>query len=95
MTRSSHSLTRPQKLFVVCSAIITALVVAEATAGKLFTLFELPFTVPTGPLIVIWAKNTPGKWSTSPRKIDYSAGAATGTGVNQSYGSFPFSMTSK
>lgn len=39
-------LTRPQKLFVVCSAIfITALVVAEATASKFFTAFHLPAPV--------------------------------------------------
>ena len=39
-------LTRPQKLYVVCAAIfLTALVVAEATAGKLFVAFDLPFTV--------------------------------------------------
>ncbi len=44
--REPYSLSRPQKLYVVCAAIfITALVIAEATAGKLFTLFELPFTV--------------------------------------------------
>jgi uncharacterized integral membrane protein (TIGR00697 family) len=41
-----HLLTRPQKLFVVCSGIfLTALVVAEATAGKLFTVFHLPFSI--------------------------------------------------
>lgn len=41
-----HSLSRPQKLYVVCAAIfITALVVAEATASKLFTVFHLPFTL--------------------------------------------------
>lgn len=39
-------LSRPQKLFVVCSAIfLTALVVAEATAGKLFTVIKLPFSI--------------------------------------------------
>ncbi len=44
--RTPHALTRPQKLYVVCTAIfITALVVAEATASKFFTAFELPFTV--------------------------------------------------
>ncbi len=41
-----HELSRPQKLYVVCAAIfITALVVAEATAGKLFTVINLPFTL--------------------------------------------------
>jgi queuosine precursor transporter len=41
-----HLLSRPQKLFVVCTAIfLTALVVAEATAGKLFTVFQLPFSI--------------------------------------------------
>jgi uncharacterized integral membrane protein (TIGR00697 family) len=41
-----HALTRPQKLYVVCAAVfLTALVIAEATAGKLFTAFRLPFTV--------------------------------------------------
>lgn len=45
MRRPIH-LNRAQKLFVVCSAIfITALVVAEATASKLFTVVELPFTI--------------------------------------------------
>lgn len=39
-------LSRPQKLFVVCTAIfLTALVVAEATAGKLFTVIKLPFAI--------------------------------------------------
>ncbi len=39
-------LSRPQKLFVVCTAIfLTALVVAEATAGKLFTVIKLPFAL--------------------------------------------------
>lgn len=42
-------LTRPQKLFAVCSAIfITALVVAEATASKFFQAFELP-----GPITIM------------------------------------------
>ena len=42
----AHSLTRPQKLFVVCTAIfLTALVVAEATASKFFTAFTLPFSI--------------------------------------------------
>lgn len=46
MLRQAHTLSRPQKLYVVCTAIfITALVVAEATAGKLFVAFDLPFTV--------------------------------------------------
>ena len=41
-----HLLSRPQKLYVVCTAIfLTALVVAEATAGKLFTVLHLPFTL--------------------------------------------------
>jgi uncharacterized integral membrane protein (TIGR00697 family) len=44
--RAAYTLSRPQKLYVVCAGIfITALVIAEATAGKLFTAFELPFTV--------------------------------------------------
>jgi len=46
MPHIHYTLTRPQKLFVVCTAIfLTALVVAEATASKLFTVFELPFTL--------------------------------------------------
>lgn len=41
-----HLLSRPQKLFVVCTAVfLTALVVAEATAGKLFTVIKLPFAL--------------------------------------------------
>ena len=44
--REAYVLTRPQKVFVVCSAIfITALVIAEATAGKFFEAFDLPFTL--------------------------------------------------
>lgn len=44
--RKAYVLSRPQKLFVVCSSIfVTALVLAEATASKFFTAFELPFTV--------------------------------------------------
>jgi queuosine precursor transporter len=46
MPHVHYTLTRPQKLFVVCTAIfLTALVVAEATASKLFTVIELPFTL--------------------------------------------------
>jgi hypothetical protein len=46
MSRQAYRLSRPQKLYVVCAAIfITALVVAEATASKLFTVFQLPFTL--------------------------------------------------
>lgn len=46
MLRQAYTLSRPQKLFVVCAAIfLTALVVAEATASKFFTAFELPFTL--------------------------------------------------
>ena len=46
MIREAYILTRPQKLYVICAAVfITALVIAEATASKLFTLFELPFTI--------------------------------------------------
>ena len=46
MLRTAYELSRPQKLFVICAAIfITALVIAEATASKFFTAFELPFTV--------------------------------------------------
>ena len=41
-----YQLTRPQKLYVVCAAIfLTALVIAEATASKFFTAFDLPFTI--------------------------------------------------
>lgn len=41
-----YELSRPQKLFVVCSAVfLTALVIAEATASKFFTALELPFTI--------------------------------------------------
>lgn len=44
--KKAYQLTRPQKLFVVCTAIfLTALVVAEATASKFFTAFSLPFTI--------------------------------------------------
>lgn len=44
--QSAYTLSRPQKLYVVCAAIfITALVVAEATAAKLFTVIELPFSI--------------------------------------------------
>lgn len=44
--RQAYVLSRPQKLFVVCAAVfLTALVVAEATASKFFTAFELPFTI--------------------------------------------------
>jgi uncharacterized integral membrane protein (TIGR00697 family) len=43
---TAYTLSRPQKLFVVCAAIfLTALVVAEATASKFFTAFNLPFTI--------------------------------------------------
>ena len=46
MLRQSYLLDRPQKLFVVCTAVfITALVIAEATASKFFTAFTLPFTL--------------------------------------------------
>jgi len=46
MRHSAHTLSRPQKLFVIGTAIfVTALVVAEATASKFFTAFELPFTL--------------------------------------------------
>lgn len=44
--RSFYVLTRPQKVFAVCAAIfLTALVIAEATAGKFFTAAHLPFTI--------------------------------------------------
>jgi hypothetical protein len=44
--QEAYVLSRPQKLYVVCAAIfITALVVAEATASKFFTAFDLPFTI--------------------------------------------------
>lgn len=46
MMRQAYVLSRPQKLFVVCAAVfLTALVVAEATASKFFTAFDLPFTI--------------------------------------------------
>ena len=46
MLRQPYLLDRPQKLFVVCTAVfITALVIAEATASKFFTAFDLPFAV--------------------------------------------------
>ena len=36
-------LTRAQRVYVVCAAVfLTALVIAEATAGKFFTAFDLP-----------------------------------------------------
>lgn len=42
MSKHNYSLSRPQKVFVVCTAIfLTALVVAEATASKFFTAFTL------------------------------------------------------
>lgn len=44
--RIEYTLNRPQKLFVVCTAVfIAALVLAEATASKFFTAFNLPFTL--------------------------------------------------
>jgi uncharacterized integral membrane protein (TIGR00697 family) len=44
--RQAYVLNRPQRLYVVCTAVfITALVVAEATASKFFTAFTLPFPV--------------------------------------------------
>ena len=46
MLRKAYVLDRPQKLFVICAAVfLTALVVAEATASKFFTAFELPFAL--------------------------------------------------
>lgn len=46
MLRKAYVLNRPQKLFVVCAAVfLTALVIAEATASKFFTAFDLPFTL--------------------------------------------------
>lgn len=46
MLREAYVLTRPQKLFVICAAVfLTALVVAEATASKFFTAFDLPFAI--------------------------------------------------
>lgn len=46
MSSRAYELTRPQKLYVVCAGIfLTALVVAEATASKLFTVVHLPFTL--------------------------------------------------
>ncbi|MGI9175734.1 MAG: queuosine precursor transporter [Rhodothermales bacterium] len=44
--REAYVLSRPQKLYVVCTAVfLTALVIAEATASKFFTAFSLPFTL--------------------------------------------------
>ena len=41
-----HVLTRAQKVYVVCAAVfLTALVIAESTAGKFFTAFDLPGTL--------------------------------------------------
>lgn len=46
MARAAYALSRPQKLFVVCASVfITALVIAEATASKFFTAFELPVPI--------------------------------------------------
>ncbi len=46
MLRKAYILSRPQKLFVVCTAVfVTALVIAEATASKFFTAFTLPFSL--------------------------------------------------
>lgn len=46
MLRKAYVLSRPQKLFVICTAVfLTALVVAEATASKFFTAFTLPVTI--------------------------------------------------
>lgn len=46
MLRKAYILSRPQKLFVVCTAVfVTALVIAEATASKFFTAFDLPFAL--------------------------------------------------
>ncbi len=43
---ATHALTRPQRVYVVCASVfLTALVIAEATAGKFFTAFDLPFAV--------------------------------------------------
>jgi len=43
---TSHVLTRPQRVYVVCAGIfLTALVVAESVAGKFFTAFDLPFPI--------------------------------------------------
>lgn len=39
-------LTRSQRVYVVCAAVfLTALVIAEVTAGKFFTAFDLSFAV--------------------------------------------------
>ena len=44
--RKAYGLSRPQKLFVVCTAVfVTALVLAEATASKFFTALTLPFPI--------------------------------------------------
>ncbi len=46
MRAQPYHLGRPEKLFVVCTAVfLTALVVAEATASKLFTVATLPFPI--------------------------------------------------
>lgn len=44
--RAPYALSRPQKLYVVCAAVfLTALVIAEATASKFFTAFDLPVPI--------------------------------------------------
>ncbi|MBN8589328.1 MAG: queuosine precursor transporter [Rhodothermia bacterium] len=46
MSQFQYTLSRPQKLYVVCAAVfLTALIVAEATSGKFFTAFHLPFQI--------------------------------------------------
>jgi hypothetical protein len=46
MIREAYVLSRPQKLYVICAAVfLTALIIAEATASKFFTVVDLPFTV--------------------------------------------------
>lgn len=46
MLREAYVLNRAQKLYVICAAVfLTALVVAEATASKFFTAFDLPFAL--------------------------------------------------
>lgn len=43
---TGQTLSRPQRVYVVCAAVfLTALVVAEVTAGKFFTAFALPRAV--------------------------------------------------
>ena len=43
MLKQIYVMSRPQKLYVICTVIfLTVLVIAEATASKFFTAFQLP-----------------------------------------------------